>query len=668
MSHVTKWLHRTICSTTLALLCAAVGATPASAAVGDYTVRLSDTSGSHWAAYGAAPFVAGPGVIRSGLGVFATGDYRSWRASLPGSGSTIVGGRMVVSLTTPDPAMRGRIVVGSGSAPSVVFDGDGTGRIDRTLPSGSWNWVQFDLRSTGTARTSVVGGNAIELGFVDLALRDLVPPVVTEVSLPTAGTWNGVTSCPAFSLRMSDQGSGVRAAELRRADDGVVVASLDAPQAVSLKPGPTEQTFAGCLSAEQRVHGDASYVATVWDVSGRSAQTTFTVRSDLRAPVISGGPTDGAVLDTATPELQFQVADEGSGIADASASIDGAAAAVHVDGSRAEVAVPTLAVGSHVVRLRVTDAVGSSTSVERHLVVVDATGPRVSLQSPGLRGGASAELAARAVDDLSGIDATSWVVLLDGEPVAFRQQDDAITATLTGLRDGMHQLSVRVRDRAGNPVQLDQPYFVVGSDAPDVAATVTAAIAAANAVAARSGVALVDGPAGSVPVGSVATVTVHVVRDGVAVEGQYVVARRGRVVVGRGVTDADGLARLHVRADAPGTYQAWADGLAIDPADLQLRVAPRLVITTSTTRPRAGAPVTVHGRMVPAIRGRRVAVEARVGGVWYPIRRVATTDAAGTFRTTVTAVTPGTVWVRTRILAVGAWAPAISNERRLTVH
>jgi hypothetical protein len=162
-------------------------------------------------------------------------------------------------------------------------------------------------------------------------------------------------------------------------------------------------------------------------------------------------------------------------------------------------------------------------------------------------------------------------------------------------------------------------------------------------------------------------VTIYDARNGRPMSGQLVEVRRDDVVFGSATTDADGLARVGFRVGPPGAYQAWVVGVPVDPADVPLRVAPRLVIRTSTMRPRAGRAVTLTGRIVPAIRGRRVAVEARIGGSWYPIRRTASTSASGTFRSSVVATTRGVVWVRVRMLAVGGWAPATSNEVRLVV-
>jgi len=141
--------------------------------------------------------------------------------------------------------------------------------------------------------------------------------------------------------------------------------------------------------------------------------------------------------------------------------------------------------------------------------------------------------------------------------------------------------------------------------------------------------------------------------------------RRDEVVFGSATTDADGLARVTFRAGAPGLYQAWGVGLTMDPADVPLRIAPRLTLRAAASRPRVGQRVAITGRIQPAIRGRRLAVEARIGGSWYSIRRAATTDASGAFRSHVVAASTGTVWVRVRILAVGGWAPASSNQVRL---
>jgi hypothetical protein len=349
----------------------------------------------------------------------------------------------------------------------------------------------------------------------------------------------------------------------------------------------------------------------------------------------------------------------------------------------ATVQVGELARGAHVVAISASDGAGNGTRVERRFTVADDRPPVLSVTSPGARGEATATLTVKASDDLSGIDATSWSAKLDGVKVAFTADAAQLTAKVGPLADGAHRFDVSVRDRAGNLATASHAYYVVPPPPPppaapaapapssaDVAGTAAAAAAAAVAQAStpgRSGVTLVDGPRAAVGFGRKVTVTVQVVRDGLPVASQHVEVRRDGAAIGSGLTDAAGAARITFVAARPGRHVAVAVGQGLGELDLRVRVAPRLVITTANARPRVGQRVVVTGRILPVIRGRRVALEAKVDGVWFPIRRAASTNGSGRFRSWVTPTSPGPVTLRVRLLAVGAWAPAVSNQRVLRV-
>jgi hypothetical protein len=337
----------------------------------------------------------------------------------------------------------------------------------------------------------------------------------------------------------------------------------------------------------------------------------------------------------------------------------------------------------HVVAIGASDGAGNGTRMERRITVADDAPPTLSVTSPGARGEAAATLTVKASDDQSGVDPVTWSAKLDGTTIAFTSDATQLTAKLTGMAAGNHRFDVSVRDRAGNLATIAHAYYVVppppppappAPDTADIAGTAAAAAAAAvsNATAqanapGRTGVTLVDGPRSAVAYGRKTTVAVQVAREGAPVPSQVVEVRRDDAVVGSGVTDGAGVARVSFSAMKPGRHVAVAVGQAMDALDLRLRVAPRLVISTAIARPKVGQRVAVTGRIYPAIRGRRVALEAKVDGVWFPIRRAASTDGWGRFRSSVTPTTPGPVTIRVRLLAVGAWAPAISNQRVLRV-
>jgi hypothetical protein len=257
---------------------------------------------------------------------------------------------------------------------------------------------------------------------------------------------------------------------------------------------------------------------------------------------------------------------------------------------------------------------------------------------------------------MSGVDPATWIASVNGEPMTVSGDAEHLTATVGPLAPGRQRIDVKVADRAGNVATISHVYEVASAPVPSM-----------PDLGGRTGAFVVDAPKVAVAYGTSTSVAVYVARNGRPMSGQQVEVTRDGTVIGSATTNGDGLARVSFRAGAPGHWQARVAGLAMDPADITMRVAPRLVLRTGTNRPRAGQRVALSGQIVPAIRGRRVAVEARIGGVWYPIRRAASTNAAGAFRSSVVATTKGTVWVRVRLLAVGAWAPAVSNQRVLRV-
>jgi hypothetical protein len=650
----TSSMPRTILLALLAT-CGAALLLAAPARAGNYTVRLGSTSGSHWSTYGSGPFLVTPGRVASGKGVFAPGNYRSWRAQVVGSGSRIVGGTIRVGVTTPNAGMRGRLVVGTGNVPVVVHEEFGTGAVERSIPGGPHDWVQFDISSTAALTTTGSGQDHVDLQFVDLVLRDSVPPTAEVLALAPPATWHDATTCIPFTMRFTDQGGGLRRVQVRRASDGLVIAAQDSPMAESPKPGAGELTLADCIHPGERWHGDTSFQATAWDVSGAVRELGFSVRADHVAPNVAGGPVAGARLGTATPVVAFEVSDQGAGLASVAATIDGASRAVVFANGVATVQAGRLAIGPHVVAITATDAAGNATNVERRFEVADAQPPTLQVTSPGARGGGAVDVRVAATDELSGVDPHGWQLVVDGDPHPFDATAEHLAARVTGLADGMHRIEVVAHDRAGNRSTVSHDYYVV--PAAPVAA----------AAPGRSGLSLVDAPRSSVAFGRAATVALHLVREGRAVDGHRVTALRDGTEVAAAVTDADGIARIAVPASRPGRFEAIAEGMGYEAVVLPLRVAPRVVVSTSATRPRVGERVRLAGRLFPALRGRTISVEARVGGVWFPIRRITRTDPAGRFATSVVGATPGPIHVRVKVKPAGSWAGAISNARLLQV-
>src|SRR5690606_13036962 len=155
------------------------------------------------------------------------GDYRGWRATIPGEGARIIGGTASMTIASPTAGMAGRLLLGGGTAASLtLYDGQGDGSVVRTV-SGAHDWIQFDLRATRSVRTSSSGQNRVTLGALQLQLRDTVPPIFNIYGQPAPTTWHGASTCAGFALGLGDQGGGLAQARMTRVDTGAVVAAWD---------------------------------------------------------------------------------------------------------------------------------------------------------------------------------------------------------------------------------------------------------------------------------------------------------------------------------------------------------------------------------------------------------------------------------------------------------
>jgi len=628
--------------------------TSAHAAIGDYDVRLTATAAPHWFETGRGPFVASNMRVHSGVGTYQNADYRAWRLVVPGDGAQIVGGTIIANITTGSTLMRGRILAGAGTAPpTVLYDGSGNGQVIRAV-SGTNDWIQVDLRSTGTVKATRAAEHSMSITSVALTLRDSVAPIITPLILPSPATWHGASVCAQYMLRFGDQGGGLGSAVVRRDRDGAVIASWTAPRAESTRPGPTQYDLGDCVAPDERYHGDTGFTATVTDVSGRATSFGFVVRADQVAPTITDGPGEGARLAGPTQTFDFGVSDSGSGLAALNARVDGTDTAVALAGDRARITPGRLAVGPHTVAFSAVDGAGNSSGITRRFTIADDTAPVLHLTSPDARGESTAFVDVRVSDDHSGIDKASWRISVNGEPVTIQADADQATAQIGPLAPGAQRIDIQVADVSGNVARLNHTYTVVSASAPSM-----------PNVGAQSGIWIAEAPQGVISYGTRTAIVAYLARNGRPMTNQIVQVRRGGVPVGSTTSDADGVARVTFPVTAPGSYDAFVVGGAFDAAPLTIKVAPRIVLGAPPKLVRVGKRVVITGRMFPAIRGRRVAVEARIGGVWYPIRRAATVGADGRFRSSVIATTKGAAWVRVRVLAVGSWSAATSNERAI---
>lgn len=629
--------------------------TPAAHAAGEYEVRLLSTDGPNWNAYGRGPFLKHPMKVATGNGVFTTGDYGAWRVSVPSEGANIIGGTISMTIATPDANVFARIMSGTGGASTAYYDGDGTGTVTRNL-TGTSDWVQVDLRAAGPVHTYSPSTNHATITGVHLVLRDGVAPALQVTGMPAPTTWHSAGACIPVSFRLTDQGGGLRSGSIVRVATGTQVSGWTAPMSQSTRPGPAEFAYGDCLGPGTRGHGDNEYVATATDVGGHTRQVRFWLRADHVAPRIGGGPREGERYTVPNPAFSFQVGDEGAGVAAISASLDGTPVRTRSEGADLVLETGKLGVGEHTIALHVTDGAGNATALQRRVAVADVTPPVLTLNSPSASGESTAWLSVRASDDSTGVAAASWMATLNGENVALEGDATKASVMLGPLAPGTHRIVVRVADIAGNVATLEHAYTVLA-----------AAVASMPNVGSSTGLWITEAPTAPVGFGLATGVSTYLARNGRPMRGQRVEVRRDGATIGAATTGDDGQARVEFVAGLPGPYQAVVVGVPIDPVDIALRIAPRIVLASTATTPRVGRRIALTGRVLPGLRGRKVGVEARIGGVWYPVRRSAPVGADGRFRTWVVASAPGTIWVRVRMQSGGAWTGAVSNQRELRV-
>ena len=193
------------------------------------------------------------------------------------------------------------------------------------------------------------------------------------------------------------------------------------------------------------------------DNAGNSATASVTVVVDTTNPTVSvSSPAAGAWVNTSSVTITFAAADAGSGVASLTISVDGGTP-VTVTGTTY---TATLADGSHTVVLTATDKAGNIAQATRTFKV-DTSKPSVSISQPA----AGATLSSSTVtvtwtQDDTGSGVADVQISVDGG--AYRDLGTATTETLTGLSDGSHTVSLKVKDVAGN-VQTSSVTFTVST-------------------------------------------------------------------------------------------------------------------------------------------------------------------------------------------------------------
>lgn len=297
--------------------------------------------------------------------------------------------------------------------------------------------------STGTAQYATMDSFAI-------ALVDPHPPGLNILSGHQG--WKGPGgACIRYGY--GEAGSGLQATALVNVSTGAV---YDNPGygSANVTTG-VFQNDRNCVSVGALPSGNYTLRSSAVDKSGNSVSSDFVVSFDTTAPalsnIMSGGTavTDGRVFagsgEGYRPGFSISASDAHSGLASVQAYLNGA----HVANAASYTPPNNLALGTHTIMFRATDAVGNQSQVSRAFVVIDDVQPAVTLAEPAANGSNEPILDITATDDHSGVNASSWTVSVNGVQLP-ASGTTRLQMGLGRLANGTHTIVVRVRDNAGN--------------------------------------------------------------------------------------------------------------------------------------------------------------------------------------------------------------------------
>jgi hypothetical protein len=218
--------------------------------------------------------------------------------------------------------------------------------------------------------------------------------------------------------------------------------------------------------------GAYTYRTTGWDMAGNAQVYDFTLYFDVTPPAItaptSGGTAvnDGRVFGSATgyrPPMAWTISDAHSGVASYGVKIDGQAVAASLSGSTVSMTpAAKLALGAHSVSITVTDTVGNTATVTRSITIVDDAKPTLTIDAPGASGDNTPVLDVTAADDMSGVNATTWTVLVNGVALPASSTSSRLQVSLGRLVNGTHTIEVRIADNSGNQQTKTVTYTATG--------------------------------------------------------------------------------------------------------------------------------------------------------------------------------------------------------------
>ncbi len=189
--------------------------------------------------------------------------------------------------------------------------------------------------------------------------------------------------------------------------------------------------------------------------------------------------------------------------------------------------------------------------------VADRTPPTLVVASPGAAGGNSPVLDLTASDPQSGIDASTWTVIVDGAPLVATSATARLQAQVGYLVDGRHSIVVSVADTRGNRASTELQYDADGGDdIPNPTSMTGIFVYSAPTAATR------------VPHGSAVTVGAMFIKHGRPVAGRAELRSATDALTGSEISSTGG-AELRVTINAAGPITLHGpSGVGLEPVTI----------------------------------------------------------------------------------------------------